>query len=260
MLVYPQLATGALCQFPIRKQRFTRTICNTAPDGSVFKLADPAGGSTLWTLEYAGLTDPEIEALGQFFRDAEGTLNQFTFLDPAGNLLAQSEHLAVPMWEKAPSLSVSAAGDGPLPSVAAWRLTNLGAGRQTLTQTLAAPGDYSYSFSIYLRAETAAAVSLILDNARLPITAGPDWSRFALCGKGTTGQATIAFGVELPAGCTVVGSAPQVDAQASASPYQASMSGGVYEDSRLGDDVFSFVTTANNCHSCTVRVIHANHL
>ena len=45
MLVYPQLGTGALSQFPVRKTRRTRTVVNRAADGSTIKLADPAAES-----------------------------------------------------------------------------------------------------------------------------------------------------------------------------------------------------------------------
>ncbi len=45
-LVYPQLGTGAMSQFPIRKTRRTRTVTNRAADGSAIKLADPAGVRT----------------------------------------------------------------------------------------------------------------------------------------------------------------------------------------------------------------------
>ena len=58
-LVYPQLGSGALSQFPIRKTRRTRTVMNRAADGSTIKLADPAGVTTEWGLPYADLSDQE---------------------------------------------------------------------------------------------------------------------------------------------------------------------------------------------------------
>ena len=50
------------------------------------KLADPAGAVTEWDLPYTGLSDAELTTLEQFFAAAEGTLNDFTFVDPTGNL------------------------------------------------------------------------------------------------------------------------------------------------------------------------------
>src|ERR1035437_9312192 len=98
MLLYPQLSTGALSQFPVRKHRRLRTVVNTMADGSTIKLADPGATATEWQLNYSGLTDGELAVLQQFFRDAEGRLQGFTFLDPTANLLAWSDHLENVAW------------------------------------------------------------------------------------------------------------------------------------------------------------------
>ena len=98
MLVFPQLETGALSQFPIRKQRRKRTVVNTAPDGRSIKLADPNGEVTEWQLSYSDLSDRETSALEEFFKTAEGSLNGFTFLDPTANLLAWSDKLDGTAW------------------------------------------------------------------------------------------------------------------------------------------------------------------
>jgi hypothetical protein len=55
MLVYPQLTSGALAQFPILKRRRQRTIVNTLADFSSIKLADPFGEITGWELKYAAV-------------------------------------------------------------------------------------------------------------------------------------------------------------------------------------------------------------
>jgi len=73
MLVYPQLGSGALSQFPVRRRRTLRTVANYTADGRAIKLPDPAGAVTEWSLQYAGLTDDEATALEQFFAAAEGT-------------------------------------------------------------------------------------------------------------------------------------------------------------------------------------------
>src|SRR3954468_15135877 len=106
MLVYPQLESGALSQFPVVKTRRTRTVINRASDGSTIRLADPAGEITEWLLVYKDLSDDEAGALRGFFDAAEGTLQGFTFLDPAGNLLAWSERLDDDVWQRDPLLTV----------------------------------------------------------------------------------------------------------------------------------------------------------
>jgi len=107
MLVYPQLATGALSQFPVQKRRRLRTVVNTSLDGRAIKLTDPGAETTEWQLAYAGLTDDEVAALQEFFAATEGTLNSFTFLDPTGNLLAWSDKLDNAAWAKDPFFSIA---------------------------------------------------------------------------------------------------------------------------------------------------------
>src|SRR6478672_8371360 len=99
MLTYPQLT-----QFPIVKRARRRTVVNRAADGRSVKMADAAGEATEWRLSYTGLSDEEVGVLQGFFVAAEGTLNEFTFLDPTANLLAWSAQLAEAVWLKAPLL------------------------------------------------------------------------------------------------------------------------------------------------------------
>ena len=70
----------------------------------------------------------------------EGTLNGFTFLDPAGNLLAWSGQLDNAAWQTDPLLSLTGAISDPLGTSRAWRLTNSGGAEQAAGQTLAAAG------------------------------------------------------------------------------------------------------------------------
>jgi len=62
MLVYPQLGTGAISQYPIKKTRRVRTVINEAADGSTVRLADPAEETTEWQLDYAEIGDEEAAA------------------------------------------------------------------------------------------------------------------------------------------------------------------------------------------------------
>src|ERR1043166_2575406 len=101
-LVFPELS-----QFPIRKTLRSRTVVNEAADGSTVRLADPAGGSIEWRLDYVGLSDDEGALLEEFFADAEGSLNGFTFLDPMGNLLANSGRLDADVWQRDPMLQLT---------------------------------------------------------------------------------------------------------------------------------------------------------
>jgi hypothetical protein len=257
--MYPQLTTGAYSQFPLRKQRRTRTVTNMAADGSSIKLADPNGALTEWQLRYEGLSDTELSNLQQFFAAAEGSLIGFTFLDPAGNLLAWSEDLTNAVWEAGPFLTSAAGVTDPFGGTRAFHLTNSGAGAQSLSQTLNVPTGYIYSFSVYVQAAQPTTVTLLLGSNNAQAAAGPNWTRISVTGSGDPTATAILFGIELPPG--VIGVfGPQVEVQAEPSAYQKSTTGGVYQDARFGDDTFSFATTDVNRHSVTVNIVYANHL
>ena len=260
MLVYPQLATGALSQFPVQKRRRLRTIANTSLDGRAIKLADPGAELAEWQLAYAGLTDDEVAALQQFFEATEGTLNGFTFLDPTANLFAWSNQLDNAAWAKEPFLLAAGGIADPAGGTIAWRLTNSGGGAQNICQTLSAPAGYVYCLSAYARSSQPTTATLLHGSNRADRTLGTDWSRIVFAASGDASAESIAFGVELPAGGSADVFGLQVEPQAGASVYKATTTGGVYEDARFRDDALSITTTGVNCHSATVNIIHANHL
>jgi hypothetical protein len=70
----------------------------------------------------------------------------------------------------------------------------------------------------------------------------------------------VTFGLELPAGGVVDVFGFQVEPQPSASGYKPSTTGGVYPGARLRDDALTMTATGVGLHSCTVNIIHANHL
>jgi hypothetical protein len=260
MATYPQLGSGALCQYPVQKNRRARTVVNQAAGGSRIKLADPLGSATEWVLTYTDLSDEEANALLGFFAAAEGTLNGFTFLDPAGNLLAWSDQLDEDVWQKDPRLALSGGLDDPQGGTRAWRLTNAGGGEQGIGQTLAAPGEYQYCLSAYVRAATANGVRLTVGGETAQRAVTSDWERIAYTSSGGSQDTSVRFGLEIAAGDVLEVYGLQVEAQTAASGYKASTQGGVYEDAHLGDDVLTITSTDANRHSCTVKITHANHL
>jgi hypothetical protein len=240
MLSYPQLA-----QFPIVKRIRRRTVINRAGDGRTIKITDPAGEITEWRLVYSELSDEEIGVLQEFFSTVEGTLQEFTFVDPTANLLAWSERLEEPVWLK-----------GPLLTVVDGRLTNSGGGPQTISQTIAGPAGYLYSFSAYVRAADPTEVTMFAGSEATDHAAEARWRRIRL----TATVEDPTFGLEIPAGGRVDVRGMQVEAQAGASTEQASTRGGIYEGARLADDTLSIQTTGLNRHSCTVNIVHAIHI
>jgi hypothetical protein len=260
MLIYPQLPSGALAQFPVRRRHQLRTLVNTEADGTVVKLADPGAETIEWQLSYNALSDAELALLQNFFVAAAGTLNNFTFVDPTANLLAWSGDLSNAVWDAAPFLtSVGALGD-PTGRSNAWQVTNSGAAAQDLTQTLTAPGEYTYCFSVYVKSAAATVLTLLLGNSRYAQDVGPTWQRLTCTGTCDPNASSVTFGIELAAGAAVDVYGLQVESQDSPSVYKPSTTGGCYENARLRDDTFAFTSTDVNHHAATVNIFYASNL
>src|ERR1035438_2850764 len=98
MLVFPQLSTGASALYPLKKTSRQRTVVNTLGDGSTNVYADPDAASLGWELQAKGLTAAEWGAIEALFEATSGMWQPFTFLDPVGNLLAESEDFGASAW------------------------------------------------------------------------------------------------------------------------------------------------------------------
>jgi hypothetical protein len=242
MLTYPQLA-----HFPIVKRRRRRTVVNRMADGRSIKMADGAGEVTEWRLEYADLSDAEAGVLQTFFAEAEGSLQEFRFVDPTANLLAWSGRPEEAVWSKGPLLTASATNG-------VWSLRNAGAGPQAITQTIEAPPEFVYCFSVYARG--SGTVKMVAGDQAVEHAIGAEWRRL----KMAVTVAETTFGLEAPAGASVEVRGMQVEAQANASAARESTSGGVYDGARLRDDSLEMVATGVNRNSCTVNIVHAKHI
>ncbi|HLI86338.1 MAG TPA: hypothetical protein VKV17_20680 [Bryobacteraceae bacterium] len=260
MAVYPQLSSGALAQFPVKKSDRLRTVVNTMADGSVIKLADPAAALTGWQLQYTSLSDAEAAALEQFFLSMEGSLNPFIFLDPTANLLAWSDQLTNDVWTADPFAGLTGGVADPLGGTNAWTLSNSGAAPQGIYQTLNAPGGYTYCLSVYLGSVAAAGAILVLGNNQTTVTVGNGWNRFVLSGQGNASANSIAFGVQVPPGMSLNLFGMQVEIQPGASQYKPSTQGGVYPRAYFRDDSLSFTSTDVNRNSVTVNIVYASTL
>jgi hypothetical protein len=258
MLVYPQLTTGSLMQFPSQKNRKLRTVVNLLSDGRSIKLADPAAEITKWQLQYSNLSDQEAAALQQFFESTEGGLQTFTFLDPTGNLFAWSDRLDHAGWNKDPLLALTGGLADPAGGTNAWRVSNSGAAAQSLSQILEVPAEYRYCLSVYAKSEAGATVSLMCGPARAERALANEWSRIVISANGGSTK-TVEFGIEFPAGASADLFGMQVEAQPGPSAYKSSITGGVFPNASFQDDFLALTATDVNRHSATVN-IHANRL
>jgi hypothetical protein len=98
MLVFPQIVTGGSALYPVTRHSVQRTVVNALGDGRTDVFADPDAAITAWELRATGLTLAEWNAIEALFQATSGMWQTFTFLDPTGNLLAQSENFGAAAW------------------------------------------------------------------------------------------------------------------------------------------------------------------
>lgn len=259
MLYFPQLASGAVGQFPVVKNVIQRTITNVLPDGSTVKYADPGAPMVQWQLQFQGLADSEIAMLQQFFAACEGQLNAFTFTDPLSNLLLWSEDLTQPAWEASTLLQFSTGVPDANGGMSATQITNPTGADLAVQQTIAAPGWYWYAFSAYVQSLTGVNISLLRQAGDISspnaYATGSSWQRVTLSGQTSTTAESVTVGIMIPAGQSVIVFGFQLEPQPTASPYKPSYeTGGVYTDAHFGSDKFAVTTSAPNQNQCKLTI------
>ena len=259
MLAFPQLPSGATAQFPIKKHCARRTIVNTLTDGHTVTLADPGAALSQWQLTYQSLDDAELDILQQFFATCEGQLTAFTFLDPLDNLLAWSEALDQGVWQASTLLQMTAGIADPTGGTAATRLTNPTGADLTVQQTINAPGWFSYCFSLYVRGQSGANISMFLQagtSIARSYALRTDWNRVQLGGSLNTTAESLAIGIVIHAGESLDIFGLQLEPQMAASIYKRSLSAsGVYPAAHFQDDAFAYTTSGPNSHNCVLTIM-----
>ncbi len=261
MLFFPQLFTGAITQFPIRKTRARRIISSISEDGHRFAIPDESGGTIGWALSFSATSDDEMAQLSAFFNATEGRLQSFTFFDPTSNLLFWSENLDHPVWQKSSFLQVAGGIADPLGSTRATHVSDAGAGDLALVQTLNIPGNAICCFSAYARSDSSGSMSLsrtsgtALDTATFSLSA--EWKRFTLSSSLAAGDsASSDFSVGFGAGASADVFGLQVEAQPGASMYWPSFAdNGVFPHARFDNDSITITTAGPNRNSCSVKII-----
>ena len=243
-LFFPQLRTGAIAHYPIRKTAVTRTVLNVLPGASVLMYPDDAARKAVWSWEYAGLTMEEAATLQNFFVACTGPLKPFTFLDPTGNLLSASSDFTAPAWQASSGLRATGGFRGPVSDVAATTLVNDSQAVEEIGQTLNIPSNFSYCFSLYLSSPTLSSVTLFRrsayseDTVSVPI--GSDWKRVWASGNLHDQSTGLSFGIRLAPGQQVTASAAQLEAQPGISGYlDRPQAGDIYPNAHWAIDEFS---------------------
>jgi len=260
MLYFPQLATGAVSQFPVTRNARLRTVSNELPGGYAIRMPDPGLQKVQWRLRYTALTDGERAAMESLFAASEGQLNTFVFLDPTANLLQWSEDWTHSVWAADPLLQVSGGIADPLGGTGATQLTNIAQTTQQIVQNTSGPSSFVYCYSLYVRSAVPTTIQLVRtatgQTLLTPVTTTSSWARVTATGSLTVQQNGIGFGVQLPAGEQVDIFGGQVEAQPAAGLYKKTTDlGGIYAKTRFVSDVLIVSATAPNQNACQIDLI-----
>ena len=259
MTVFPQLNTGALAQFPFRRERAFRTLLNQAGDGSEIAFADVDFHERVWELPFAELSDAEWQGVQDLFEQVEGRLQSFLFMEPGANLLSWSEFLSDAAWERDAGISLLEGQADPMGGTAAGRLTSGGASG-TLRQRLNVPASFRYAGSVWARTAAASAFLRVDDDGgqlvEREIETDNEWKRYSVRYDLSSPSEWVVFRVVVPAGGVVEIFGPQLEGQPAVSVYKRTLKqAGVYPNARFGQDVLGDRATGVGRHAGVVRIL-----
>jgi hypothetical protein len=258
-LIFPQLSSGAMAQYPIRKHATIRTIKNLLADGSMLVAADPGAGRLVWTLTYINLPAADMHSLQSHFEACSGPFRAFTFLDPTDNLLAYSADLTQPSWVFPAGVTIMTGAPDPMGGTSAFTLTNASAVTQQISQTLAAPANFQYCFSAYLSSLSTATCSLTRSSAGASesnaFEIGPNWSRISSSGALSDTGVGLTVGVNLAPAQSISLFGPQLEPQMAPSRFRSTYSNaGLYLNAHWAVPQLVFTAEGPNLFSTSFSI------
>lgn len=258
MIVFPQLSSGAVAQFPFRRWTGFRTLVNQAADGAEIRASDVDFEERVWLLSANELGNQEWQDVEDLFVQVEGRLKSFLFLEPGANLLSWSEQLSDAAWNKDAGFTVLDGQSDPLGGLGAARITS-GGTSGSVTQTLSIPASFRYAGSIWARTAQSGAVLQVDDGASQLVQAAFDnsnqWRRYSVGYNLSSASESVAFRIVLPGNATVDVFGPQLEAQASPSAYKKTLDqAGVYPNARFDQDALGDRLIGVGRHSGEIRI------
>ncbi len=256
MLVFPQLITGASALYPVKRTSIQRTVVNTLGDGSTVIFADPDAAANQWELHASGITLDEWNAIQALFVATSGMWQTFTFLDPTGNLLAQSEDFSATAWTNGALIQLTPGVTDPFGTTRATAAVNAGEASEGITQTLAVPANFHYCLSVWAQSAGGSSVTLTMGGAQQTFALGPGWSRISFSTNLGTTATSVTFGAQLAAGASVNLFGMQAEAQLAASDYKMTTTrGGVFLKARFGTDQLTVTAQGTDVFDAVIAIV-----
>jgi hypothetical protein len=261
-LFFPQLASGALAQYPIQKTRAVPTIRNVLPDGNLILASgldfNPRSSRMAFQLTYTDLDITDMQALKAHFQACLGPFRAFTFVDPTDNMLVSSSDLSAASWQRGAIQIISGAVD-PDGGNQASILTNVSQASQQIVQTLAVPANYQYCLSAYIASAQPQTVTLSRTGTKTSnsttLAIGPTWTRVVSSGRLNDAGTSLTSGVILMPGQQVTVYGIQLEAQLQPSRYRATgNTGGVYASAHWAVNELAVVAQAPNLFATSFSI------
>jgi hypothetical protein len=239
-LFFPQLSSGALAQYPVKRVKSVHTAGYLAEDGTKIMHFDPQGSTLMWQLSYSGLNQSEVGALETLFEACCGQFRGFTFIDPVANLLG-------PQWLT-----------DPLVQVTGTVFTNTGNVPGAAYQTLASPAGYTYSFSVpgNLSADSSAVLTLAANGPSSQNQVVVALNQPLIVYSGALADAGMGFTIRilLQPGQSIDLSQAQLEAQPVPSPFRQAL-GGVYVNAHWATDELTFVAQDPGSFAANLSIV-----
>ncbi|MEO8100786.1 MAG: hypothetical protein ABI811_24025 [Acidobacteriota bacterium] len=244
----------------MQRRRRVRSVVSELGDGRRIAYSDVGTRQTEWELTLGGLSATEMAAVEELFESTYGRWRTFTFLEPAGNLLAQSEEYGAPEWDNGPLLELTPGIDDPFGGTRAVRVFNAGIVAADVAQTLLVPGQFHYCLSVWARQNNGPEVSLFASTTGSTVTntcpLTTQWQRFLSPVALGVETESVTFGVTLGEAIGVDLFGMQVDAQLAPGGYQrTSTGGGVHGHARFASDVATVRAQGTDVFDSAIRII-----
>jgi hypothetical protein len=248
-LYFPQLTSGAVAQYPIRKMKLVRTIKNVLSDGTMILYPDPDAARLIWELAYNNLSTMEVGAIQAHFNDCVGRFHAFTFIDPTDNMLLSSSDLRSVAWQTSSLIQITPGAGDPDGGFSAFTVTNTGQASQMISQTIAVRANYRYCFSLYVNSDQTSTITLVRSGSsseeRTDLPVNPAWGRIVSSGQLNDSGAIFTVGISLAAGQRVELYGFQLEAQISPSRYRpTTQTAGVYSNAHWAVDELTVIAAA----------------
>jgi len=261
-LFFPQLGSGAIAQYPVKKTRVVRSVTNLLPDGSMIVQADTPASKLVWEMNYSELAPADAIALQSHFQACCGPYHAFTFIDPTDNMFGSSVDLTATAWSKDPQIQITAGAADPIEGTNAFIVTNEGSAVQKFSQQLTVPANYQYCFSLYARSAQPSIVTAMWQGANAiannELAVSTIWNRIVSSGRLNDAGTELSVGVMLQPGQQITVYGLQLEAQIQPSRYRPTVTnGGVYPNAHFVAATLSMTSDAPSLFS-TRFAIQAN--